>query len=695
MTLADQAVALAQRGFHVFPCISTGQRKKPSIKNWKTEATRDETRIRAWWGGAFKGCAIGIAHGKFGNGEDYLVTVDCDNKHGKNGADRLFELELEHGDLPRTYTQRTQSGGSHLVFKTKYPLKNGVDVRPGLDIRGARGLIYAAGSVWNGKAYTIEHDVDVAEAPEWLVQLAGIQAPKELKETVAEGVTLDTDDQLKRAKDYLETTREAVRGNAGDERVLQVAMKVGDLGVSQYECLDLMQKHFADRCAPPLDPAYLEQKVENAYAYREEPLGNALASQDFTDEPTIPVETAPPPADFEAVSVDDAFVDVGADLPKRQWVMGRTLMKGKVTVLVAAPGVGKSTLTNQWAVAIAMMVDSIAGEAVYIPGNTLVINNEDETDELRRRLAAIYQANALKPSKSKNRVFTYSGVENPFLVAKRDRDGNIKTAIDVQRVIDFCQKNNIVAAFIDPLVETHEANENDNREMNAVGRLYREIAHRAGVAVCLVVHSRKPGNAKADAYIGQMDSIRGASATAGVARIVKTLNGMTEKDAAAFGIPEAERHLYVRMDDAKANLSLTSTKAWWAKKTGILLPNGDEVGYLSPVKLEHRNVDLAAVTAAAIVDLFDVEKKARMSTRSVAEKLLAGGAVVAIGARSAVTVQKNLVELFADPVVSGVYQIHIEEVESDKSRSAKAYFVRLPAVVSGSTEKSENAVLQR
>ncbi len=361
----DAALALAQRGFYVFPCDAAGQRKKPSIKNWKAEATRDEAQIRKWWGGTFAGCAIGIAHGKFGDGADYLVTVDCDNKHGKNGADRLFELELEHGDLPRTYTQRTQSGGSHLVFKTKYPLKNGVDVRPGLDIRGARGLIYAAGSVWNGKAYTIERDADVAEAPDWLVQLAGIQAPKELKETVAEGVALDTDDQIKRAKEYLETTREAVRGNAGDERVLQVAMKVGDMGVSQYECLDLMQKHFADRCVPPLDPAYLEQKVENAYAYREEPLGNALASQDFTDEPTIPVEKAPRPKLYiqEFDDVEPRLTDA--------YLMQKLLDDESMSVVYGESNTGKTFFAMAAAFAIATGTPFASrktskGAAVYV-----------------------------------------------------------------------------------------------------------------------------------------------------------------------------------------------------------------------------------------------------------------------------------------------------------------------------------------
>lgn len=349
MTLADRAVALAKRGFFVFPCIVKGKSKKPSITGWQENATRDEAQIRAWWSGTFAGCAIGIAHSKFGDGSYYLVTLDCDNKHGKNGADRLFELELEHGDLPKTYAQRTQSGGLHYVFKTKHPLKGPVDFRPGLDIRGARNLIYAAGSEWNGKAYTIEHDADVAEAPDWLVDLVGVQAPKELKEEIAEGVTLDTDDQIKRAKDYLETTEPAVRGNAGDERVLQVAMKVGDMGISQYECLELMQKHFAERCAPALDPAYLEQKVENAYAYRTEPLGGELATAQFVpaEEADIPTQKPNRPKLFvrEFKDITPRLADI--------YLMQRLLGEESMSVVYGESNTGKTFFAMAVAFAIA------------------------------------------------------------------------------------------------------------------------------------------------------------------------------------------------------------------------------------------------------------------------------------------------------------------------------------------------------
>jgi len=63
------------------------------------------------------------------------------------------------------------------------------------------------------------------------------------------------------------------------------------------------------------------------------------------------------------------------------------------------------------------------------------------------------------------------------------------------------------------------------------------------------------------------------------------LFAMSEKDAERHGVAKEERHRYLRLDDAKANLGLTSPEARWFRKAGVELPNGDEVGVLIPEDL--------------------------------------------------------------------------------------------------------------
>lgn len=115
--------------------------------------------------------------------------------------------------------------------------------------------------------------------------------------------------------------------------------------------------------------------------------------------------------------------------------------------------------------------------------------------------------------------------------------------------------------------------------------MYREIARRTNCAVLLVHHTAKPPQGSSEGHAGNMNTARGASALIGVSRIIETLFGMSKKDSERHGIPENERHLYVRLDDAKANLSLATAEAKWFKRVGVTIANGDEVGVLEPVKL--------------------------------------------------------------------------------------------------------------
>jgi hypothetical protein len=116
--------------------------------------------------------------------------------------------------------------------------------------------------------------------------------------------------------------------------------------------------------------------------------------------------------------------------------------------------------------------------------------------------------------------------------------------------------------------------------------MFREVARRGEGAVMLVHHTAKPSQGSSDGHAGNLNTARGASALVGVARIVQTLFSMSPKDAERYGVPEQQRHLYVRLDDAKANVSLIGAEARWFRRVGVPIANGDEVGVLVPEDLE-------------------------------------------------------------------------------------------------------------
>ena len=272
-------------------------------------------------------------------------------------------------------------------------------------------------------------------------------------------------------------------------------------------------------------------------------------------------------------------------LPRRRWLLEGTLLRGNVTVEVAPPGAGKSTLGIQQAVAI-VTGRPITGHQVHEQTKVWVYNNEDDGDELKRRLAAVLQHWGISFAEVRGRLALNSGADRPLLVAKADRAGNVIRLPDIDACIEHIKAHGIGVFIVDPFVETHEVNENSNEQVKAVAVMFREIARRGECAVMLVHHTAKPPQGASDGHAGNLNTARGASALVGVARIVQTLFAMSSKDAERYGVPEEERHRYVRLDDAKANVSLIGADARWFRRVGVTIANGDEVGVLVPEDLE-------------------------------------------------------------------------------------------------------------
>jgi hypothetical protein len=273
-----------------------------------------------------------------------------------------------------------------------------------------------------------------------------------------------------------------------------------------------------------------------------------------------------------------------AMLPQRKWMLGRCLLCGHLSLLVAPPGVGKSTLCIALGVAV-VTGKNITGHTVHQSGKVWIYNNEDDEDELKRRLAAVLQHHGLTLDDIKDRLAINSGSDRPLLFAKTQTNGGVLRLPDVEACIAHIKANDIKVFIADPFVETHEVEENSNEQIKVVAQMFREIARRTGCAVLLVHHTAKPPQGSSDGHAGNMHTARGASALVGVARVVVTLFGMSNRDAERYSVRDEDRHLYARLDDAKANLSLASPNALWFRRASVTIANGDEVGVLETVEL--------------------------------------------------------------------------------------------------------------
>ena len=194
MTGKDAAVAAAQRGWAVFPCLPRD--KRPAVDRWEERACADPERVTRYWPSDRHNA--GVACGPSG-----LVVIDLDT-HGTlpedwrmpgiaNGCDVLAQLcEWAGQSWPCTYSVRTPLDGWHLVFEAVdgQQIRNSAGkVGPLIDVRGSGGYVLAAGSVLDeraypkdpaagavvngGKAYEVIDGSDPAPLPPWLAALAG------------------------------------------------------------------------------------------------------------------------------------------------------------------------------------------------------------------------------------------------------------------------------------------------------------------------------------------------------------------------------------------------------------------------------------------------------------------------------------------------------------------------------------------
>lgn len=376
----------------------------------------------------------------------------------------------------------------------------------------------------------------------------------------------------------------------------------------------------------------------------------------------LPDDSEPDPADFAPTQwtpVDPTTI------PPREWLFGDILARSFVSVLVAPPGVGKSIFTIEVAISLAMKMD-LGPFKAHERTKVWLFNNEDPRLELDRRISAFLLAHDINPHDVAPNLFVDTGEERHLLVAKYDEDRNVMRMPVVDRMIAHINRHKIGLLIVDPFIETHGVNENDNGAISTVARMYREIAQKTGCAVWLVHHTRKtPAGAVASAP-GDADAGRGASALGGVARFTATIFNMTDKEAKDLGVPDDERHLYIRFDDGKANLKLKTGEGIWWRKQSVSLNNArgfrpsDSMGVLEWADM----TDARAIATERKRDSWEIIGHSLVAQMEPGEEITLGAAanMVEVAAKSVGFDSKRTLERFIQdalnrPQIVGAWRI--------------------------------------
>ena len=114
---------------------------------------------------------------------------------------------------------------------------------------------------------------------------------------------------------------------------------------------------------------------------------------------------------FETVSAIPASEIDWTDLPPRPWEFGNRLLRGQVSVLAGAGGVGKTALTITCALSMALgrnLLDPSNTRPQWTlrfnqPRTTYIYGLEDDLNEMKRRIMAVMNFHKINPPRPERR----------------------------------------------------------------------------------------------------------------------------------------------------------------------------------------------------------------------------------------------------------------------------------------------------
>lgn len=402
------------------PCPGIG--KHPIGNSWQTQ-DREEALARIKGN---PGCNIGCLTGS----KSGLLVLDMDVGEGKQGPQSLTALQAQHGDLPRTATVETGSGGRHYYFKIPEGLNLGNSsgkLGPGLDTRAENGQgvlppsIHKSGNRYQWISDLHPDSTPIAELPAAWLGLLTSEAPRSpvpdtlpteaspetLAKLAALGMTQERAVEL--AEAYIEEVPGAVSGDYGNASTYALACRLIGLLYTYDDAWSLLLQ-WNDSCDPPWNgtaqhgPESLVRLFRSALSEKCQEEGNPWALKRLEDAlDRAPILAKPFPEDRSGSTTGPESVpsaprfsamrgfsvaELQGELPPVEWIWKGMipLDPGMAGSLVGAGAIGKSSLSVGLAVARALGQPFL--ELPTKPGRTVIITKEESRVNVQRKLKA-------------------------------------------------------------------------------------------------------------------------------------------------------------------------------------------------------------------------------------------------------------------------------------------------------------------
>lgn len=292
---------------------------------------------------------------------------------------------------------------------------------------------------------------------------------------------------------------------------------------------------------------------------------------------------------------DDTFLQkanlgnyLDAEPTPREWAFRDFAPVGKVTVLSGPGGVSKSMLLLHGLAygALGREFGPFKPDAAL---KSLYVSYEDDTQEMHKRVRGLVDALAEADDGLGDLLYDVKGcVRRNLLMYAADDDASdwlILTKPDryspperterVNWLVGFLKRNRVRLLALDPLVYTHQLEENNIADMAAYMQTMTHIAKHANCAIVIVHHMSKSAGWLQLDDINQ-SSLRGASSVADNARSVGVVVTMPNKDATQYGLSELEDlSKYAVFKHVKHNYSQSLGTHVFERKGPLLIPRRD------------------------------------------------------------------------------------------------------------------------
>jgi Bifunctional DNA primase/polymerase, N-terminal/AAA domain/Primase C terminal 1 (PriCT-1) len=343
----ETAIAYRRADFSVIPIKPMEKKPLVAWEPYQKEPAPEET-IKFWFSN-WPDANLAIVTGAVSD----CVVIDLDSEEAKEKFKSLLRSDLS--EVPRSRTGK----GWQLFFK--HPgvnVQNGVRVAriPGLDTRGDGGYVVVPPSIHpNGKQYKWEVALS-RELPKLPGELLGFLTTASSQSGAHERVN----------------TSEALKGvpeGQRDETVFKLACKLRSVDVPR-DISERLILEAAANCEPPFPERIALEKVARVYSK-------------YTPKQREQTNSKQPGHGFSLVSAKDILT---ADEPETSWLWEGILPSGGMSLLVAKPKVGKTTLAFNLAIATARGAPFL--ERSTAQGSVVYLALEEKKGETKKKLEA-------------------------------------------------------------------------------------------------------------------------------------------------------------------------------------------------------------------------------------------------------------------------------------------------------------------